>query len=51
MDECFEQWLTVNRVWVPPDSLGERLGMLWIHSRPRVVSPGWSLLAVAPCLD
>lgn len=51
MDECFEQWLAIKQVWVSPDSPGERLGTLWIHSPPRVVSPGWSLLAVAPCLD
>ena len=51
IDTCFEQWLAINRVWTGTDSLGHTLGVMWIARRPHVVAPGWSLLAVAPCLD
>ncbi len=50
-DECFKQWTAANRVWTKPDSLGERLGSLWISARPRVVTKDWSVFAIAPCND
>ena len=49
-DICFKQWIAVNSTWSearPENSLGE----FWISYPPSVIAPGWSLLAIAPCLD
>lgn len=49
-DTCFAQWIAIDSTWVW-DGSAERIGVLWISQRPRVVTSRWSVLAVAPCLD
>ena len=49
-DSCFKQWVAIDSTWAW-DGSAERVAMLWISERPRVVTPKWRVLAVAPCLD
>jgi hypothetical protein len=50
VNPCFTQWMAVDTVWAStPSPL--YLGPYWVSQYPQSIAPGWSLLAVAPCLD
>lgn len=49
-DACFTQWYAVEQVW-PVSARLQYFGRDWVSRRPRQIAPGWSLLAVAPCVD
>ena len=49
-DACFVQWFAVEHTWsVVPNP--KYFGRYWVSRQPREIAPGWSLLAVAPCVD
>lgn len=49
-DACFTQWMAVDTVWVSTPS-PMYFGTTWVSRYPQSIAPGWSLLAVAPCVD
>lgn len=49
-DACFAEWMVVDTVWAKPPS-PMYFGPYWVSRYPRSIAPGWSLIAVAPCLD
>ena len=49
-DACFTQWMAVDTVWTRAPS-PMYFGPYWVSRYPQSIARGWSLLAVAPCLD
>jgi hypothetical protein len=50
VDACFTQWMAVDTVWTNTPS-PMYFGTTWVSRYPQSIAPGWSLLAVAPCVD